>query len=255
MKSQASFTQYKLTITWLYPDLMSTYGDRGNIIVLQKRCIWRGITVSIVHHGLDTDSSTLIDSDIVVMGGAQDRQQRLVSDDLHKKARTLKKLIDNGIPGLFICGGYQFLGNYYKDASAVEIPGLEIFDMHTIHPGDQKKRIVGNIVTRWGNRLLIGFENHGGRTYLGKSMLPFGIVVKGGGNNGEDETEGILYKNTIGTYLHGPVLPKNPELADWIITTALRVKYQKEIRLSQLDNSLEEQARLVMLKRLRVHEV
>jgi CobQ-like glutamine amidotransferase family enzyme len=188
------------------------------------------------------------------MGGAQDRQQKLVSDNLHKKSKTIKKLVDSGVPGLFICGAYQFLGNYYRAFDGTTIPGLEIFDLHTIHPGDQTKRIIGNIVTKWGNKTLVGFENHGGRTYLGKTTEPFAIVTKGDGNNGEDGTEGVFYKNSIGTYLHGPLLPKNPDLADWILATALRVKYQKEIRLSPITNILEEEARAVILDRLHIQE-
>lgn len=242
----------RLKVTWMYPDLMSTYGDRGNIQVLIRRGEWRDIEMVVTRHMLESDSSTLVDSDIILMGGAQDRQQKLVSDNLQKKAKTLKKLVDSGIPGLFICGAYQFLGNYYRTSDGTTIPGLEIFDLHTIHPGDQAKRIIGNIVTKWGNKTLVGFENHGGRTYLGKTTEPFGIVTKGGGNNGEDGTEGVFYKNSIGTYLHGPILPKNPDLADWILATALKVKYQKEIRLSTLSNTLEDEARNVMLKRMKV---
>jgi CobQ-like glutamine amidotransferase family enzyme len=243
-----------LKLTWMYPDLMSTYGDRGNIQVLTKRAKWRDIEITVVSHILDSDSSTLIDSDIIVMGGAQDRQQKLVSDNLHKKSKTLKKLIEGGVPGLFICGAYQFLGNYYKTADGTTIPGLEIFDLYTVHPGDQAKRIIGNIVTKWGNKTLVGFENHGGRTYLGKTTEPFAIVEKGGGNNGEDGTEGVFYKNSIGTYLHGPILPKNPDLADWILATALKVKYQKEIRLAPITNILEDEARNAILTRLQIRQ-
>ena len=242
----------RLKLTWMYPDLMSTYGDRGNIQVLVRRAMWRDIEIVLVPHTLESDSSTLIDSDIILMGGAQDRQQKLVSDNLQKKAKTLKKLIDGGTPGLFICGAYQFLGNYYRASDGTTIPGLEIFDLHTTHPGDQSRRIIGNIVTRWGNKTLVGFENHGGRTYLGKNVEPFAQVVKGGGNNGEDGTEGVFYKNSIGTYLHGPLLPKNPALADWILATALKVKYQKEIRLSPLVDTMEDAARNVVLDRLHI---
>lgn len=244
--------KYNLNITWMYPDLMSTYGDRGNIVVLTKRSQWRNIDVTVSYHSLETDSSKLLNSDFIFMGGAQDRQQKIVSENLQKKAKTLKKLVDQSIPGLYICGAYQFLGNFYKTADGVNLPGLEIFDIHTIHPGDQGKRLTGNIVTSWNTYSLVGFENHGGRTYLGKMATPFGKVVKGYGNNGEDGTEGVLYKNSIGTYLHGPLLPKNPELADWILEQALKIKYQQEIKLTRIDNSLEKRARDVVFNKLKV---
>jgi hypothetical protein len=231
---------------------MSTYGDRGNIVVLTKRCEWRGIGTTLTYHTLDTDSSNLLTSDIIFMGGAQDRQQKIVSENLQKKAKTLKKIIDQSIPGLYICGAYQFLGNFYKTADGIKLPGLEIFDVHTVHPGDQGKRLIGNIVTSWKTHTLVGFENHGGRTFLGNKAEAFGKVVKGFGNNGEDGTEGVLYKNSIGTYLHGPLLPKNPELADWILEQALKIKYQKEIKLAQMDISLEKRARNVIFQKLNV---
>lgn len=249
-----NLSKYNLTVTWMYPDLMSTYGDRGNVIVLEKRGAWRGLKITVLYHSIKSDSAELLKSDILFIGGAQDRQQKIVIEDLQKKAKTLKKLIENGVPGLFICGAYQFLGNYYKAADGTKIPGLEIFDVHTIHPGDQQQRIIGNIVTRWNSTHLVGFENHGGKTYLSRQMTPFATVVKGGGNNGEDGTEGVFYKNSIGTYLHGPILPKNPELADWLIKTALRIKYQKDIHLSPLDDELENKARDVMLRRMSISE-
>ncbi len=249
-----SLSKYQLNLVWMYPDLMSTYGDRGNCLALSYRLERRGIKLNIVRHTGQSESAELLKADILFMGGAQDRQQKTVSEDLLKKSKTLSKLIEKSIPGLFICGAYQFLGKYYKTADGTKIPGIGIFDMYTEHPGDQQKRLIGNIVTRWHSNQLVGFENHGGRTYLGKRTNPFAAVIKGFGNNGVDETEGILYKNSIGTYLHGPILPKNPELTDWILETALRIKYQKEILLEKLDDSMEEKARNIILSRLNIKQ-
>lgn len=207
-----------LNICWLYPEYMSTYGDRGNIICLTKRCQWRGISVKI--------QEEIKNADLIFGGGAQDRQQALVLPDLLSKKSSLKKLLDNNSPGLFVCGAPQLLGRPY----------LGLFDMETVFPKD-KPRLIGNLITD----KFVGFENHGGRTYLG-SVKPYAKVISGFGNNGEDSTEGAIYKNWIATYSHGPLLPKNPKIADWLIKTALEVKYKKEIQLVPLDDSLENQA-------------
>jgi len=260
--------KYTLNIAWLYPELMSTYGDRGNITVLSKRCEWRGIKPTIMRINENTDASFIKSADIIFMGGAQDTQQEIVQKDLSgKKGEAIKILIESGTPGLFICGAYQFLGNYYKDAYGTEIPGLGIFDIHTISIPD-KPRLIGNIIVKpfqlsalnsplarlasGGSQLsnyLTGFENHGGRTYLKDPDLAFGKVIKGSGNNGEDETEGIHYKSTIGTYMHGPVLPQNPEIADYLIENALVKKYGKEIKLNPLDDNFATDAKKNILKR------
>ncbi|MDO8658680.1 MAG: cobalamin biosynthesis protein CobQ [Candidatus Levybacteria bacterium] len=264
----------KLIIGWLYPDLMSTYGDRGNIIVLQKRCEWRGIETEVLRLDLEFTINYLRKCDLLFMGGAQDRQQKIVSNDLSKdKVKALKNMIDDEIPGLYICGAYQFLGKYYKEADGTTIPGLDILDLYTENPGINKPRLIGNIVTKiydlrfkiydhkneenihksyfinHKSTTLVGFENHGGRTYLGKDLKPFGEVMTGFGNNGTDGTEGAVYKNSYGTYLHGPILPKNPRFADLLIKLSLEKKYKKEIKLKELDDSLEEKARDIVMKR------
>ncbi|MCR4263172.1 MAG: cobalamin biosynthesis protein CobQ [Candidatus Roizmanbacteria bacterium] len=247
--------KYKLQICWLYPDLMSTYGDRGNIIVLTKRCQWRGITVSVDYHTIGSPIAEIKRADLLFMGGAQDFQQDLVSADIMgKKEREIRKQIENDTPGLFICGAYQFLGRYYRAADGTKIPGLGIFDLYTEHTGDQEKRLVGNIVVRPEiapdlSVEFVGFENHGGRTYLGSAIEPFARVIRGHGNNEIDNTEGALYKNAIGTYLHGPILPKNPELADWLIKKALEKKYRKPVDLVELDDTIERTARSAMMTR------
>ncbi|MEK7186582.1 MAG: cobalamin biosynthesis protein CobQ [Patescibacteria group bacterium] len=244
--------EYKLTIGWLYSDLMSTYGDRGNIIVLQKRCEWRGTKAEVLNLNEGFDEKLLNNIDILFMGGAQDTQQQIVSKDFtQQKISILKKKIENGTPGLYICGAYQFLGKYYKDADGTKIKGLGIFDLYTEHPGEGKDRLIGNVVIKdTNNNIIVGFENHGGRTCLGDKLKPFAQVVKGFGNNGEDKKEGTIYKNSIGTYLHGPILPKNPEIADWLIEIALERKYKKKIKLEKLDDSLSQKAKKIMLRRI-----
>lgn len=243
----------KLNIGWLYPQHMSTYGDHGNIICLEKRCMWRNIDVEILYLDLGFDIKKLYTCDLLFMGGAQDKQQKIVSKDLNKKAKDLTKIIESGVPGLYICGAYQFLGNYYKEASGTKIKGLRIFDLYTESFKD-KTRFIGNIAVKPNIEIstLIGFENHGGRTYLGQKIEPFGTVLKGFGNNAGDKTEGGVYKESFGTYLHGPILPKNPELADYLITKALEKKYKEKIKLAKLENSLEEKARSVIAKRLQI---
>jgi CobQ-like glutamine amidotransferase family enzyme len=254
-KSSIISNKYSLTIGWLYPDLMSTYGDRGNIIVLQKRAEWRGIKVKVVPIGIDSGHLSLVNCQLLFMGGAQDTQQEIASQDLlHTKGRTLLKMIEDGIPGLYICGAYQFLGKHYRTADNKKLPGLGIFPLFTENPGEKHPRLIGNIVIEPKvDRLaqpLIGFENHGGRTHLEDKSMALGTVVNGFGNNGEDKTEGIIYKNSFGTYLHGPILPKNPQLADLLLTFALEKKYEKKFSLSPLNDSIEQKAREEILKRL-----
>lgn len=232
----------KLTIGWLYPTLMSTYGDRGNIMVLTKRCEWRGIEVRVERINIDSESEELKTCDLLFMGGAQDTQQEIVNKDLfEKKGTTLKKLIEEEIPGLYICGAYQFLGKYYKTADGKKLPGLNIFPAYTENDGNS--RLIGNIIIEHSGKKIVGFENHGGRTFLDDTSMAFGKVIKGFGNNGEDKTEGIMYKNSIGSYLHGPMLPKNPEMADWLIKTALEKKYKSDVKLKELDDSIEKIAK------------
>jgi lipid II isoglutaminyl synthase (glutamine-hydrolysing) len=180
-----------LTIGWLYPDLMSTYGDRGNVITMQKRAEWRGIKTEVKHITVGTSAEEISSCDILFMGGAQDLQQEIVTKDLeHSKGKPLKQAIDKGIPGLFICGGFQFLGKYYKAADGTMIPGLSIFDLYTEHPGERKDRCIGNVIIQptFGdleekNIQFVGFENHGGRTYLSDNKYAWGKVVKVFGNN------------------------------------------------------------------------
>lgn len=254
--SDLAMTIMQLTIAWLYPDLMSTYGDRGNIIVLKKRCEWRDIDVIVEEITLKTPVKKLKECDLVFMGGAQDRQQKLVGEDfISNKGPVIKELVENNVPALFVCAAYQFVGHYYRPYQGDDIPGAGIFDLTTQHPGDQAKRLIGNVVATLINPLelkgqtIVGFENHGGRTRLGPKMKPLAKIISGFGNNGEDGYEGAVYKNSIGSYFHGPLLTKNPHVSDWLIHKALQHKYEKSIILSQLDNALEQQAHAYLIKR------
>ena len=249
---------YSLTIGWLYPELMSTYGDRGNIIVLTKRCEWRDIDIKILPISPEMAIEDINTVDLIFGGGAQDRQQAIVMKDLKgKKGSLIKEKIEQNIPALFVCGSPQLMGNYYEPAKGQRIEGLAIFDMESIHPGPDKPRLIGNVIAEIDASFfdtkyttIIGFENHGGRTYLGKGVKPFATVVQGNGNNGEDGTEGVIYKNAIGCYFHGPLLPKNPHIADWLIKKALEIKYKENIQLKELDDQLEWEAHKAIAKRL-----
>lgn len=260
--------KYSLKLGWLYPSLMSTYGDRGNVIVLSRRCEWRDIDIRVVPIDQSTDAKTLATFDFFFAGGAQDLEQSLVMENLQgEKAEILKNQIEKDIPALFVCGAPQLMGKWYEPGVGERIEGVGIFDMTTTHPGPNQPRLIGNIVAtiNWSHlqsplsigdepyaRYIIGFENHGGRTKLGKNVKSLAQILVGKGNNGEDNTEGVVYKNAIGTYLHGPLLPKNPHIADWIIHKALEIKYQKDISLEKLDNTLEYQAQKAIAKRLGV---
>lgn len=257
MNQQPTTNNYKLTIGWLYPDLMSTYGDRGNIICLFKRCEWRGIKVDVFRIEIGTNESEIEKCDLVVGGGAQDRQQEIVIKDLLDKKSVYRRLFDKGIPGLFVCGSPQLLGHFYMTGDGKKLKGLGIFDYITKHFGHEKPRCIGNTVGEVvgcklsvvSGKTIVGFENHGGRTYLGSKCQPFARVKRGFGNNGEDGYEGAVYKNVIACYYHGPFLPKNPHVADWFISKALEVKYGKIIFLKDLEDSLEWQAHNFMIKR------
>jgi hypothetical protein len=260
--------ELELTIGWLYPTLMSTYGDRGNVICVRQRAEWRGYNVKVMPLDQQASVADIHKVDILVGGGAQDRQQEIVMRDLRgAKAQALREKIEAGMPGVFTCGSPQLLGNYYEPAVGERIEGLGLLDFVSKHPGIDARRCIGNVVIKvTASRLaadlekmlgcepvIIGFENHGGRTYLGQ-VEPLGRVIKGYGNNGEDGTEGAFYRNAIATYSHGPLLPKNPFIADWLIQTALTQKYQTPVSLSPLDDTLATQAREAMFKRLGVSQ-
>jgi hypothetical protein len=252
--------KYFLTIGWLYPDLMSIYGDRGNITALIKRSEWRGISTLIKRIGLDSTEKDLASCNLLMMGGAQDSQQTIVAKDLSKKKKVLLDLIESEIPGIYVCGGFQFLGHYYKEADGTKIEQLGVLDVYTENPG--RERLIGNIAVKVENSkfsikdLVVGFENHGGRTILGENVEPLGKVISGFGSNDTANEEGAVYKNSIGTYLHGPILPKNPEIADWLISKALEREYPSissdEIQkiMKPLDDSIAKKAKQAVLNKM-----
>jgi CobQ-like glutamine amidotransferase family enzyme len=233
--------QFRLRLAHFYPTLLNLYGDRGNILCLRRRCEARSIALVVDDIGLG-DPFSPEQYDLAFIGGGQDREQQRVAGDLQTKGDALRHSVENDMPVLAVCGGYQFLGRSYQPGAGRELPGLGIFDMHSVHPGEQSERCIGNVVADWDGQQIVGFENHGGRTYLGSGTAPLARVVAGFGNNGEDGTEGARYRNAIGTYLHGSLLPKNPVLADTLIGLALDRKYSEHVELAPLDDALEEQA-------------
>jgi CobQ-like glutamine amidotransferase family enzyme len=259
---------YRLRLAHVYPEQMNIYGDRGNILALTQRCAWRGITVDLLPIGLgvEVDWHTI---DLAFFGGGQDSGQALIADDfVQRQGPALRAAIDDGLVLLSICGGYQLLGHYFMTHTGERLPGVGAIDVHTVG-GDV--RLIGNIVieasglelescdrARQPTSLkslaaglkLVGFENHSGRTYLGAGVRPLGQVLVGHGNNGEDQTEGAVYRNTFGCYMHGSLLPKNPQFADHLIGLALRRRYGSDAALAPLDDRLEVAAQRTIVERL-----
>jgi len=239
-----------ITIGHLYPELLNLYGDRGNTIALARRCAWRGLPVRVREIAMG-DAVDFSGIDILFLGGGSDREQAIITSDLEHRGQDLGRAIDQGLVVLAICGGYQLLGKFYRTLDGREIPGLGLIDFHTVAG---TRRLVGNIAIeiRIADKpiAVVGFENHSGQTYIGK-LNPLGRVLRGFGNNGADEGEGLRYKNVFGTYLHGPLLPKNPELADHLIGLVLKRRGEGS-ELKPLDDSFELRARETMFKRLGV---
>ncbi len=216
-----------LTLGHLYPDQLNLYGDRGNILTLQRRCELRGIKLRIVELGIG-DALAPDEYDMLFIGGGQDKEQVPVAQDLlEMKSIGLWAVIEDDMPVLAVCGGYQLLAHYYRPAVGSDMRGLGVFDAWTIHKGEKEPRCTGDIAINWNGHTLVGFENHGGRTYLGTAK-PLGKVLKGHGNNSEDHTEGAVYRNAFGTYMHGSLLPKNPHFADHLIALALARTYGRK---------------------------
>jgi len=236
----------ELTILQLYPRDMNIYGDWGNTLVLKRRAQWHGYSVTLLDYNPgDTFPETV---DIIIGGGGQDSGQDKIKDDLQKIAPKLHQLADANTPMLMICGLYQMFGTFFKTKDGEIIPGIGIFDTET-HGGPE--RLIGNIVTRselFGD--IVGYENHSGLTYLSGETVPLAKVIRGGGNNGQDESEGARYKNVIGSYLHGSLLPKNPRIADWLIEQAATNKYG-EFEPMVIDDAFADKAREIALKRPR----
>jgi CobQ-like glutamine amidotransferase family enzyme len=230
----------ELRVLWLFPDHMNIYADRGNLAVLERRCAWRGISFGVTGAG----PGETIDPgahDLLYIGGGQDRDQALVARDLvETKRAAIASALEDGAAMLAVCGGYQLLGHSYELEGGEQLPGLGLVDLHTVRePG---ARLIGNVVIEAdlgdGREQIAGFENHGGRTYLGAGERPLGRVVSGWGNNGRDGFEGVRRGHLIGTYLHGPLLPKNTALADRLIEWSLGRRGGPHT-LAPLDDELE----------------
>jgi lipid II isoglutaminyl synthase (glutamine-hydrolysing) len=237
--------QRSLRLGHLYPSLMNIYGDRGNILCLERRCRLRGIALEVTP--LEVGDPLQPDAfDILFMGGAQDHEQRLVADDLLATKAALREAVQDGVVFLGVCGGYQLSGRFYRGAGGEEMRGAGVFDLYTLHPGPRARRLIGNLGARWEGGTLAGFENHGGRTYLGAGAQPLAKVIHGFGNDGRSGYEGARFRNAFGCYLHGPVLPKNPAFADKLISLALQRCYG-DSGLIALDDSLEDKAHAAAL--------
>lgn len=242
----------EIQIAHLYPELMNTYGDSGNIICLQKRCEWRGIKATI--HQANIGDEIPPNIDLYFFGGGQDSSQKAVGIDLQTKKERLLKDINKGIPLLAICGGYQLCGKEYLPINDAPIPGISIFPVTT---KGSNKRMIGNIALTLNEELskkipkntIIGFENHSGQTFLEKGANSLGTVLKGFGNNGTDQLEGCVINNAIGCYLHGSVLPKNPHLADYLIQKAIQIK-DPEYILQPLQDDIEWQTHNQLIKKI-----
>lgn len=237
--------EQSITVGHLYPDLLNLYGDRGNIACLVERCRWRGIEAKVreFHLGDRVDFTEL---DIVLLGGGSDREQAIVCQELSSIKEQFRQYVEDDGVVIAVCGGYQLLGSYYQTKSE-KIEGLGLVDLYTVQ---EEGRLIGNIVleSEICSMPVVGFENHGGRTHIG-DVRPFGKVIAGYGNDGKSGEEGVIYKNVIGTYLHGPLLPKNPQISDYLIRQALVRKY-KTAELAPLEDEMERQANDCMYQRI-----
>jgi CobQ-like glutamine amidotransferase family enzyme len=244
-----------LTLVHLYPEEMNLYGDTGNVLALRRRCEWRGIGLRTVQVE-PGDRAPLDDADLLFMGGGQDRGQEVVADDLAGREADLYAAADTGLPTLLVCGGYQLFGRYFDTVGGTRLPGVGVLDAVTT---GARERLIGNVVADAtplaeeearrrgdappeGQVLLVGFENHSGRTVLGEGTSPLARVVRGRGNDGSRTFEGAVRGNVFGTYLHGSLLPKNPWFADLLLSRALDRRAGRHVALEPLDDALEEAA-------------
>lgn len=252
-------TKYKLNIAHLYPSHLNLYGDIGNIMVLKQRCLWRNIEVVIFN--INKNDQIPDNIDIFFIGGGQDSDEFNVYQDLIKNKLTeIEKNINHNKVFLLVCAGLQLFGKFFIGGKGEEIKGLGFLDLYTKAPNDSvKDRCIGNIITKLNPDIftikdmpldtLVGFENHIGQTYLGNGVKPLSFVVRGKGNNVQDNTEGAVFKNIYASYSHGPLLPKNPHLADFILTKALETKYKEEIFLPKINDKEEIEAHKYILGR------
>jgi CobQ-like glutamine amidotransferase family enzyme len=245
-------TELRVVVGHLYPDYLNIYADRGNMAVLAQRATWRGIGFEVEPIGMGEEFRPG-DHDLYYIGGGQDREQALVARDLSRKGETLRQAVEDGAAALAVCGGYQLLGHFYRGRDGDELPGVGLFPHHTVAG---ERRMIGDVLIdcelRPGERrTLAGFENHAGRTRLDQGAEPLGRVIAGFGNDGESGYEGCRVGLALGTYLHGPLLPRNPWLADWLISAALLRKAGEWLELDRLPDSLEAEAHAVSAARAR----
>ena len=236
----------KVVIGHLYPDYLNIYADRGNIAVFERRAAWRGIELDVEEIGPE-DEVRAGAYDLLYIGGGQDREQALIAPDLAAKGESVKAAVEAGAALLAVCGGYQLLGQFYRDRSGAELPGVGLFPLHTVAG---ERRMIGDVLLECElepglRRTLAGFENHAGRTYLDDGAQPLGRVVAGFGNDGESGYEGCRVGKALGTYLHGPLLPRNPWLADWLLGQALAHRLDGAPSLEELPDELEAEAHAV----------
>jgi lipid II isoglutaminyl synthase (glutamine-hydrolysing) len=249
----------KITLGYLYPDIMGTYGDRGNVETVRRRCGWRGIDADVVELRIG-DRLDPAATDLVMIGGGGEAEQRLVAADLFKvKAAAIREAVAMGAGALAVGCGFELFGRFCQPEQGVELPGVQLFDAWTLRrtavlsgrydtiTQARADRAIGELVVRWGDTMLVGFENHGGGTYLGPAARPLGLVLAGQGNNG-DGTEGVLLGGAVGTHLRGPCLPRNPALADYLISAAVSRRYGPA-ELPPLPDELEQAAHDVALQR------
>jgi hypothetical protein len=235
-----------ITILNLYANDMNIYGDHGNVLCLQKRLQWYGYKPHVIEYNQGNEFPDNVD--IIVGGGGQDSGQSKIKEDLIKIGPKLKKLADDGVSMLMICGLYQLFGKFFKTSDGEIIKGIGLLDIETL---GKSERLIGNIITRseqFGD--IIGYENHSGQTFLGHGVAALGHVRIGAGNNTHDVSEGARYKNVIGSYMHGSMLPKNPNVADYLIEQAVVRKYG-EFKVKGLNDSYAEMARKIAAKRPR----
>lgn len=241
----------RIRVAHLYPDYLNIYADRGNMAVLARRAAWRGHELEVV--GVSIGESLPADADLVYVGGGQDREQALVAQDLALRGDELRAAVAGGAAVLAVCGGYQLLGRFYRDASGAELPGAGLLPLHTL-AGD--RRMIGDVLLECelepgARHTLAGFENHAGRTILDGGAEPLGRVVHGFGNDGASGFEGCRAGRVVGTYLHGPLLPRNPWLGDWLLAQALARRLGEPPVLAPLPDELEAQAHAVAAERAR----
>ena len=241
----------RILVAHLYPDYLNIYADRGNMAVLARRAEWRGHELAVVPVSMGVPLPR--DTDLVYVGGGQVREQALVARDVAARADELRAAVEAGAAGLAVCGGYQLLGRGYRDASGAELPGAGLLPLETV-AGD--RRLIGDVLLECelepgARRTLAGFENHAGRTLLDEGAEPLGQVVHGFGNDGASGFEGCRAGRVVGTYLHGPLLPRNPWLADWLLSQALARQAGAPVELQPLEDALEAQAHEVAARRAR----